>query len=196
MQRLISSLWDTDTVKFQVTFVSFAKWCIGVTVLCIRPLTHDGSLWCKTEIHLQHAFSFFFLHCDENAWRGWTRVRTFRHTRSTMGASIARKRTGLGPRVLRHQLAQTCPTSCIMTCFFFFYALRWSSDTQSVLVHFLPKLCLWIRDSCDHDWVFRRAIPQCGLLHVLLFLCTLGGINKAATPILGSHAHSRQPRPF
>ena len=40
-----------------------------------------------------------------------------RHTRSTMGASIARKRTGLGPRVLRHQLAQTCPTSCIMTCF-------------------------------------------------------------------------------
>ena len=36
-----------------------------------------------------------------------------------MGASIARKRTRLGPiaRVLRHKLAQGCASSSIMTCF-------------------------------------------------------------------------------
>ena len=34
-----------------------------------------------------------------------------------MGASIARKRTRLGRRVLRHQLVQGCASSCIMTCF-------------------------------------------------------------------------------
>ena len=34
-----------------------------------------------------------------------------------MGASVARKLTRLGPRVLRHQLAQVCASSCLMTCF-------------------------------------------------------------------------------
>ena len=40
-----------------------------------------------------------------------------RDTQSTMGASIARKRTRLGPRVLRHQVAQVCASSCLLTCF-------------------------------------------------------------------------------
>ena len=32
-----------------------------------------------------------------------------------MGASIARKRTRLGPRALRHQLAQVCASSCLVS---------------------------------------------------------------------------------
>ena len=80
-----------------------------------------------------------------------------------MGASIARKRTRLGPRVLRHQLAQVCASSCLMTCF---HAPPWFLDTQSGLVHLLPNMCL--RKS--RYLKFRRARPQCVVLHTLVLM--------------------------
>ena len=76
----------------------------------------------KKKKFIYRTFPYLFLH--KNSQRGWIKgkkVRFFkcRHTQSTstMEASIARKWTRLGRRVLRHQLAQVCSSSCIMSCF-------------------------------------------------------------------------------
>ena len=67
-----------------------------------------------------HAFPFFFSSqkLSQRVHKG-KKVRLFkdRHPQSTRGASMARKRTRLGRRVLRHQLAQVFASSGIMTCF-------------------------------------------------------------------------------
>ena len=90
-------------------------------------------------------FCFFF---HENSQRGYIRVRKLgilkTDSRSTMGVSIARKRTPLRHRVLRHQLAQVYASSCIMTCF------SWAAMVFPYSKHactiFLTKTCL--RKSC------------------------------------------------
>ena len=67
-----------------------------------------------------------------------------------MGASIARKRTRLGCRVLRHKLVP------FLALWPVFHARRWSFDTRSVLVHFLPNMCL-----CVASEVTLLEIPPC-----------------------------------
>ena len=47
-----------------------------------------------------------------------------------MGVSIARKRTRLGRRVLRHQLAQGYVSSCNMTCFSCALVFRFSERAR------------------------------------------------------------------
>ena len=84
-----------------------------------------------------------------------------------MGASIARKLTRLGPRVLRHQLAQVCASSCLMTCFFM------CRDSLSIL-----KACSYIFyllcASRSHG-TLNSAVPDHNVwCCTLLFLCTLG----------------------
>ena len=121
VQRLISSLWGTSTAKFQVTWLlrivqkGVSRWqCCAVD----RWLM-SGAYRCKTWVHLLR-FSFIFSSrkLAERVHKG-QKVRLFkdRHTQSTMGASIARKRTRLDRRVLCHLPAQVCASSCIMTCF-------------------------------------------------------------------------------
>ena len=107
-------------ISSNVTFLYCTKRCIDVAVLCGRPLTHVSNLSMHNLNPFFALFLSFFLH--ENLQKGCVRVRKWcwfkvRHTKSTMGASVARKLTRLGPRVLRHQLAQVCASSCLMTCF-------------------------------------------------------------------------------
>ena len=122
MQRPRSLHYGTLVRKFQATFAHCTKGCLGVAVLRGRPLTHVRSLSMKNLIPFIALFLCFFF--TKNSQRGCIRVRKFdglkadtHTTRSTMGVSIARKRTRLGRRVLLHQLAQGCAKSCIMTCF-------------------------------------------------------------------------------
>ena len=165
VQRLISSLWGSGTAKFQVTWllrIHGTKGCIDVAVLRGRPLTQVDA---KPKF-IYRTFSFFFLHQNSQSGRiKGKKVRCFkgRYPQSTIEGSIARKRTRLGRGVLRHQLAQVCASSCIMSCF---HAPRWSFDTQSLLVHFLPKMGL--RKS--RYLKFRRARPQCVVLHTLVLV--------------------------
>ena len=109
-------------ISRNVTFAYCTKGCIDVAVLRGRPLTHVRSLSMQNLNLFIALFLSFFLH--ENSQRGYIflkgkKVRLFkdRHTQSTKGASIARKCTRLGRRVLRHQPAQVFASSCIMTCF-------------------------------------------------------------------------------
>ena len=110
------------------------------------------------------------------------KVRLFkdRHTQLTMEASIARKWTRLGRRVLRHQLAQVFAFSCIMTCFFM------CRDGLSVL-----KACSYI---FYLKWAFGRhvtwnsAVPDPNVwCCILLFLCTLGVSYKLKRVACLSH---------
>ena len=108
-------LWHGE-ISSNVTFAYRTKGCINVAVLRGGPLTHVDA---KPKF-IYRTFPFFFLH--ENSQSGRIKgkeVRCFkgRYTQSTMEASIARKRTRLGRGVLRHQLAQVCTSSCIMSCF-------------------------------------------------------------------------------
>ena len=103
-------------ISSNVTFAYCTKGCIDVAVLRGRPLTHVDA---KPKF-IYRSFSFLFLH--EDSQRGCRKGKEGwffkgRQTQSTMEASIARKRTRLGRGVLRHQLAQVCASSCIMTCF-------------------------------------------------------------------------------
>ena len=83
-----------------------------------------------------------------------------------MGASIARKLTRLGPRVLRHQQAQVCASSCFMSCFFM------RRDGLSIL-----KACSYIfyliwASGSHVTW--NSAVPDPNVwCCILLFLCTL-----------------------
>ena len=118
VQRLISSLtmghWHGE-ISSNVTFAYCTKGCIDVAVLRGRPLTHVDA---KPKF-VYGTFSIFFLH--ENSQSGCIKgkkVRCYgRYTQSMMEASIARKRTRFRRGVLRHQLAQVCASSCIMSCF-------------------------------------------------------------------------------
>ena len=99
--------------------VLYKRVYIDVAVLRGRPLTHVKSL----SMHNLNPFlslflSFFSRNLAERVHKG-KKVRLFKdiHTQSTMGASIARKWTSLGRRVLRHQQAHICASSSIMTCF-------------------------------------------------------------------------------
>ena len=164
MERLISSLWGTDTAKFQVTSrlrvvkKGVSMWqCSAVSG---KPLTHVDA---KPKKFIYRTFPFFFLHeslqRERECIKGKT-IRCFkdRHTQSTMEASIARIQTRLGRGVLRHQLTQACTSSCIMSCF---SCAANTFNTQSVLVHFLPKMGLQKSRYLN----FRRARPQCVVLH-------------------------------
>ena len=91
-----------------------------------------------------------------------------------MGASIARKLARLGPRVLRHQLAQVCSSSCLVTCF---SCAAIISILKACSYIFLPYMCL--RKS--RYLKFRRARPQCVVLHtlVLMYSCRKQGEVRA-----------------
>ena len=135
-----------------------------MAVLRGRPLTHVRNLSVKPK-PFYRAFSFFFLH--ENSQRGCIRVRKFDDIKADthshqMGASIARKRTHLGRRVLRHKVAQGCAFSCIMTCF---SCTGWSFDTQSVLVHFLPNMCLRVASEVTLLEIPPCQTPMCGVAY-------------------------------
>ena len=58
-----------------------------------------------------------------------------------------------------------------------FHARRWSFDTQSVLVHFLPNMCLRVASEVTLLEIPPCQTPMCGVAYscsyVLLFLCTL-----------------------
>ena len=91
-----------------------------------------------------------------------------------MGASIARKRTRLGRRVLRHKLAQGCAFSCIMTCF---SCTGWSFDTQSVLVRIFTKYVPSRSFGSHVTW--NSAVPDPNVwCCILLFLCTLDAVGR------------------
>ena len=109
-------------ISSNVTFAYCTKGCIDVAVLRCRPLTHVRSLSMQNLNPFLALFLSERLFPHENSQRGCMRVRKLshlkdRHTQSAMGGSIARKLTRLERRVLRHQLAQVCASSCIMTCF-------------------------------------------------------------------------------
>ena len=169
MQRLISSLWGTGTAKFQGTWLlHIVQKGVSMSQCCaVDRWLMSGAYRCKPK-SIYRAFPFFFSSwkLTERVHKG-KKVRLFkdRHTQSTKGASIARKCTRLGRRVLRHQPLQVFASSCIMTCF---HAPRWPFDTQSVLVYLLPKMGL--RKSCYLK--FRRARPQCVVLHTLVLMCS------------------------
>ena len=82
-----------------------------------------------------------------------------------MGASIARKRTRLDRRVLRHKLAQVCASSCINYDLFFMHP-NGLSVFKACSYIFLPKMGL--RKSRYSK--FRCAIPQCVVLHTLVLM--------------------------
>ena len=92
-----------------------------------------------------------------------------------MGASVARKLTRLGPRVLRHQLAQVCASSCLMTCFSCAaIVFRYSKRART----FFTQVCL--RKSYACYLKFRRARPQCVVLHTLVLMYSWWQRLKAA----------------
>ena len=148
-------------ISSNVTFAYCTKGCIDVAVLRSRPATH---VYAKPKF-IYRTFPFLFLH--ENPQRGCIKgkeVRIFkgRHTQSTMEASVARKQTCLGRRVLRHQLPLVCASSC-MTCFSCVaMVFRYSKRART----FLPKMGL--RKS--RYLKFRRARPQCVVLHTLVLM--------------------------
>ena len=82
-----------------------------------------------------------------------------------MGASIARKRTRLDRRVLRHKLAQVCASSCINYDLFFMHP-NGLSVFKACSYIFLPKMGL--RKS--RYLKFRCAILQCVVLHALVLM--------------------------
>ena len=118
VQRLIISVFTMGRchgeISSNVTFAYCTKGCIYVAVLRGGPLTHVEQ---KPKFIYRTFSFFFFLH--ENLQSGCIKSKKVRcrYTQSTMKASIARKRTRLGRGVLRHQLAQVCASSCIMSCF-------------------------------------------------------------------------------
>ena len=143
--------------------------CIDVAVLRGRPLTHVRSLSMQNLNPSIRAFPFFFSSrkLAERVHKG-KKVRLFkdRHTQSTKGASIARKCTRLGRRVLRHQPAQSLR---LLLHYDLFFMRR---DGLSIL-----KVCsyifyLYIKMGLRKSRYlkFRRATPQCVVLHTLVLM--------------------------
>ena len=134
MQRLIHDRhWHAHgEILSNVTSACCTTGCIDVAVLRGRPLTNIDA---KPKF-IYRTFPFFFLH--ENSQRGCIKgkkVRFFkgRHTQPTMEASIARFRSQLGRRVLRHHLAQVWASSCIMTHMSCFSCAAIGSDGLLIL---------------------------------------------------------------
>ena len=96
-----------------------------------------------------------------------------------MGASIARKRTRLGCRVLRHKLVP------FLALWPVFHARRWSFDTRSVLVHFLPNMCLCVASEVTLLEIPPCQTSMCGVAYscsyVLLLVCMLACVMLCVT---------------
>ena len=88
-------------------------------------------------------------------------------------ASIARKRTRLGRRVLRHKLAQGCAFSCIMTCFSCAtMVFGYSKRARTFFTKYVPS-----RSFGGHV-TWNSAVPDPNVWCCkLLFLCTLVNSN-------------------
>ena len=89
-----------------------------------------------------------------------------------MGASIARKRTRLETRVLRHQLAQGCASSCIMTCFSCAaMVFRYSKRARTFFTKYVPSR---VASEVTLLEIPPCQIPMCGVAYscsyVLLML--------------------------
>ena len=91
-----------------------------------------------------------------------------------MGASIARKLTRLGLRVLRHHPAQVCASSCLMTCFSCAaIVFRYSKRARTFFTKYVPpEVTLLEIPPCQ--------TPMCGVAYscsyVLLFLWIEGHV--------------------
>ena len=136
--------WHVE-IPSNVTFVLCTKWCIGVVVRG-RPLTHVRNLLMKPK-PFYRAFSFFLLH--ESSQRGCIMVRKLGDVKAdTHGQQWERRlqENGLtwGADSFVKSLRKAVPF------------LAWSFDTQSVLVHFLPNMCLRVASE-----ITLLGIPPC-----------------------------------
>ena len=75
-----------------------------------------------------------------------------------MGASIARKRIRLGPRVLRHQLAQVCASGCCNGSLFYFIYL-FIFTLLGVIINSADKAANGAKH-CDAAFVELRALTR------------------------------------
>ena len=96
-----------------------------------------------------------------------------------MGASFARKRTRLGCRVLRHELVP------FLALWPVFHARRWSFDTQSVLVHFLPNMCLCVASEVTLLEIPPCQTPMCGVAYSCSYVLLLGSIHVRVNGVSG-----------
>ena len=123
---------------------------------------------------IYRAFSFFFLH--ENSQRGYIRVRKLGYLKTDTHSQRWERRlqeNGLAWGV------ESCVTSLRKSSPFLalwpvFHAPRRFFGTQSVLVHFLPNMCL--RKS--RYLKFRCARPQCVVLHTLVLMYSCSYVLK------------------
>ena len=101
-----------------------------------------------------------------------------------MGASVARKLTCLGPRVLRHQLAQVC-ASCVMTCFSCAaIVFRYSKRARTFFTKYVPpEVTLLEIPPCQ--------IPMCGVAYISCsyVLLTLGKYQNGTSYTCVSARH-------
>ena len=96
-----------------------------------------------------------------------------RHTKSTIGASIAKKRTGLGRRVLRHKLAQGCAFLCIMTCFSCAaLVFRYSKRARTFFTKYVPSRSFGGHVTC------RRARSQCVVAYSCSYVLLMRGMTR------------------
>ena len=149
-------------ISSNVTFAYCTKGCIDVAVLRGRPLTHVDA---KPQF-IYSTFPFFFLH--ENSQRGCIKgkkVRFFNGKHTVNNGSVDCKETdSLGAQRLTSPACASLRLSVHYELFF--HAPLWFFDTQSVLVHFLPKMGLWK----SRYLKCRCARPQCVVLHTLVLM--------------------------
>ena len=112
---------------------------------------------------------FFFSKTHREGTKSKKGLFNGRHTQKTMGALTVRKWTRLRSQVLYYVTShrKSAPLPSLWPVF---RVPRASFDTQSVLLHFLPNICL--RKSGFLK--FSHARPQCVVLHtlVLMYSCS------------------------
>ena len=111
-----------------------------------------------------------------------------RQTQIVINGSVDCKKTdSLGARSLTSQ-ASARLRLCIMTCF---SCAGWAFDTQSVLVHFLPNMCLRVASEVTLLEIPPCQTPMCGVAYscsyVLLVLRIFHKLEENEPSRAGEH---------
>ena len=162
-------------IPSNVTFAYCTKWCIGVVVLRSRPLTHVRNLSLKPK-PFYRAFSFFFLH--ENSQRGCMRVRKLGDIKADTHSQQWERwlqENGLAWGAESYVTSQR-KAAPFLALWPDFHAPQWSFDTQSVLVHFLPNMCLRIASEVTLLGITACQTPMCGVAYSCSYVLLLKNI--------------------
>ena len=136
-----------------------------MAVLRDRPLTHVRSLSMQNLNPFIGLFLHFFLH--ENSQRGCIRKLGWLKERHTHIQRWERRLQENGvARTVQSYVTSKRKSAPLLALWPVFHAPRWSFGTQSVLVHFLPKMGL--RKSRCLKFCHDR--PQCVVLHTLVLM--------------------------